>query len=198
MPPGLLVRMPDSSEKRGPIRAPRAAGPAHAGRSDDDKHARNPASALMAGDVTAEALAERLSPRRWRRRRARGAGPSPGSMPSARARWRAPPTCCARQPSSLAARKPADLDQGPVRRRRRDDMRRQRRARRCAARHGLGADRRAAGRGRRRSGGAHQHDRVRLLRPRPQPPLRHAAQPVRSARQPAASPAGPPRERRFP
>ena len=87
--------------------------------------------------------------------------------PSARPRSRA-----------VAVRRHPGLDQGPVRyRRRRDHLGLSRAARRRARDGGRGRGGAAAGR-RPDPDRPHQHDRVRLLRPRHQPALRHAAQSV--------------------
>ncbi len=127
---------------------------------------------------------------------AKAAASSSRSMPMARA---PPPTISTRLRRRGAApsrvRRHSDLGQGPVRR--------------CRRRHhvGLGGAARRAARGGRRGGGGaparrrpdpdrpHQHDRVRVHRPRHQSALRHAAQSLTTA-PPAGFPAARRRARR--
>ena len=85
---------------------------------------------------------------------------------------------CARE-SRHFARAPRRRDrhhQGPVRRRGRADARGLEDPRRCAAGQGRRAGRAAAARGRRRDRRQDQHERVRVLRRRHEPALRHAGQ----------------------
>ncbi len=144
-------------------------------------------------DVHADAVAIGAGPRGGHVEPVAGRGmPRPDRRPGRRGPPRLPQGPCrhrARQrrlhrPSArprgrpVAVRRHTRLDQGPVRhRRRRDHLGLGRSARRPARDGGRGRGGAAAGR-RPDPDRPHQHDRVRLHRPRHQPALRHAAQPI--------------------
>ena len=127
----------------------------------------------------------------------------PHDEPRARrdARWnasrtppaRVPPSSCTSMPTAaraaadahdalaprghraLAARGHSGVGEGPLRHRRPGDARRFPRARRRAAREGRRARGRPPATRGRRDRRSHEHERIRVLRARPEPALRHAA-----------------------